>query len=82
MSKFKILNDSIRINIFENKAYTLTVTGFIPKLFIGVTKNEDDSNYGVYISNLFTGILFNSYDYGYTLTLGILGFKIDIWWAR
>jgi len=82
MSKLTILNDSIRINIFENKAYTFTVTVFIPKLFIGIKKNEDDCNYGIYISNLFTGLLFNSYDYGNTLTLGILGFKIDIWWAR
>lgn len=82
MSKLTILSDSIRINIFENKKYTLTITGFIPKPFVGIKNNEEDSNYGIYINNLFTGILFNTYDYGNTLTLGILGFKIDIWWAR
>lgn len=84
MSKLKILNDSVRIDLLSLKDDQLTVTIFIPKPFVGIKKSQDfdDVNYGLYISNLFTGILFNRYDYGNTITIGILGFKIDIWWAH
>lgn len=85
MSKYiKILNDSIRVTLYENNSYTLTATLFIPKPFVGMKgeKEEEDKVYGIYINNLFTGILYNTYDYGHTISIGILGFKIDIWWAR
>lgn len=84
MSKFKILNDSIKIELLSAKKDNITITLFIPKPFFGSSKSKDfdDSNYGLYINNLFTGFLLNIYDYGVTISVGVLGFKVDIWWSR